>query len=269
MRGGRVITGATPHRLILFTFDDGPNVGSTPRLLDRLDEFGIKAVFFLNGTRITGTRQRTLEQRRIARDIVARGHWVGNHTFSHEQLPLANNERVAYQIDATRRAFERDLGERSWLFRPPGGARSARVDGLIESRGYTLMMWNLGTGDTQVDDAESVLQTWLRVLERRERENGERGGIVLLHDIHNHSVTAFVRIVRELQRRNCALLERGEELYDIVDDPRLFFQARSGSPMGTEANPLELEPEVLAQRQARLRVETSVRCTRRAAPDGV
>ena len=180
-----------------------------------------------------------------------------------------NNERVAFQMDETRRAFEREIGRRAWLFRPPGGARSARVDGLIESRGYTMMMWNLGTGDTQVDDPDAVLETWRRVLERRERENGELGGIILLHDIHQHSVTAFVRIVQDIHRRNCALLPRGEELYDIVDDPRLFFQARRGAAPGTATPPLVLPPEVLEARQARIRIETAVRCARRTAPEGV
>ena len=64
------------------------------------------------------------------------------------------------------------------------------------------------------------------MLERRERENGERGGVILLHDTHEWSVEAFPRIVAELQRRNCALLEQGEELYDIVGDPRWFHAPR-------------------------------------------
>jgi peptidoglycan/xylan/chitin deacetylase (PgdA/CDA1 family) len=238
-------------------------------LLSLLDRYGIKAIFFLNGNRITGSRGRHRAQAQIAREIIARGHWIGNHTFSHEQLPLVNNERVAFQLDETRRAFERELGRRGWLLRPPGGARSARTDGLVESRGYTMMMWNLGTGDTQVDDPDLVVETWKRVMERRERENGERGGIILLHDIHQHSVTAFVRIVQELHRRNCVLLEHGEELYDIVDDPGIFFEAREGAAPGTIANPLVLPPDVLEARQARLRVETAVRCARRRAREGV
>ena len=263
MRGGQVIQGGTPHRLLLFTFDDGPNAHTTPRLLHLLDQFGIKALFFLNANRIDGDSARERAQADIARDIVARGHFIGNHCFSHRQLPLANNAEVAFQIAGARRVFERTLGMRAWLFRPPGGARSARVDGLIESRGYTQMLWNLGTGDVQVSTPEEVVETWRRVMSRRERENREKGGIILLHDIHAHSVTAFVQIVADIRRRNCALLERGEELYDIVDDPRLFMTNRTNEEYGVNAPPLTLEPEVLARRQARLRIQTAVRCADR------
>src|SRR5690606_41552049 len=62
--------------------------------------------------------------------------------------------------------FERVLGERTWIMRPPGGARSARIDGLLAERGYTQMLWNLGTGDFQVRSADDVMRIWLRVLER-------------------------------------------------------------------------------------------------------
>jgi len=263
MRAGRVIEGATPHRLVLFTFDDGPNAHTTPRLLHLLDQLDIKAVFFLNANRIDGDSTRERTQADIARDIVARGHWIGNHSFSHQQLPLANNAEVAFQIDGARRIFERELGTRAWLFRPPGGARSARVDGLIESRGYTQMLWNLGTGDVQVSTPEEVVETWRRVMSRRERENDERGGIILLHDIHAHSVTAFVQIVADIRRRNCSLLERGEELFDIVDDPTLFMAPRNDEEYGVSAPALQLAPEVLARRQAKLRIETAVRCVER------
>ncbi|MCA9603291.1 MAG: polysaccharide deacetylase family protein, partial [Myxococcales bacterium] len=87
-RDGMVITGATPHRLILFTFDDGPHWKTTPRLLDMLDATGIHAVFFLTGDRLVGQGKRQDEQRALVKEIAARGHFVGNHTFAHVQLPL-------------------------------------------------------------------------------------------------------------------------------------------------------------------------------------
>ncbi len=257
---GLNITGATSHRLILFTFDDGPDRSTTPELLDRLDAAGVHAVFFLAGDRIRGDNQQQRDQAKIARDEVRRGHLVGNHTVDHRALPTLDSSVILEQLDASERIFQDVFGERPWLFRPPYGVHSERTDYLVESHGYTIILWNLGTGDPQVRSAEDVHTTWSRVFARRELENGERGGVVLLHDTHQWSVEGFTLIYDDLMARNCKLLEEGAELYDIVDDPSLFFAARNGAPAGTEAPPADVPAAVLAARQARVREATERRC---------
>lgn len=264
---GMPITGATPHRLILFTFDDGPDYIRTPKLLDSLDRAGVRAVFFLTANKLRGENRRERQHQAIARDIVRRGHLIGNHTLDHAQLPTLSDAEVRYQLVEAERVFERVLGERPWLLRPPGGARSERVDAIAAERGYTQMMWNLGTGDFLVRTPAEVLGTWRRVFERRTAEHGDRGGIILLHDTHEWSVEAFPLIVEELRRRNCDLLERDEELYDIVDDPRLFFAPRADAPPHLDASPAIPDPAILEARQERLREETRLRCTALAQSD--
>jgi hypothetical protein len=123
------------------------------------------------------------------------------------------------------------------------------------------MLWNLGTGDFQVRTSDAVLATFRAVLEREENERGVRGGIVLLHDIHQWSVEAFPRIVAMLEDRNCDLLDRGEELYDFVDDPGLFFVPRGDRSASAEAPFVELAPDVLETRQARARARAEAHCS--------
>jgi peptidoglycan/xylan/chitin deacetylase (PgdA/CDA1 family) len=256
-----VMTGATHHRLILFTFDDGPDHRYTRRLLDTLDRERIRAVFFLAARRFEGTYPRDRELASIAQEIVLRGHFVGNHTMDHLQLPLVTNVDLDAQITAADAVFERVLGERTWLMRPPGGGRSARVDAWLAERGYTQMLWNLGTGDFQVRTSDAVLATFRAVLDREENERGVRGGIVLLHDIHAWSVDAFPRIVGMLEDRNCDLLDAGEELYDFADDPALFFAPRGEAGASAEAPFVELAPEVLEARQRRARARAEAHCS--------
>jgi peptidoglycan/xylan/chitin deacetylase (PgdA/CDA1 family) len=246
--------------MFLFTFDDGPDVHTTPALLDRLDATGVRAIFFIPGVRIWGTTPRERRQAEIARDAVRRGHIVASHTFNHVQLPLMTKPEIIAELEVTERVFEKVFGSRPFLLRPPGGAYSKRVDDILREKRYTTMLWNIGTGDYQVRSADEVYQTWRRVLERRERENAERGGIVLMHDTHPWSVEAFQLIYDDLQRRNCDLLASGDELYDIVDDPSIFHTARVHEPAGTYAPPAQLHPTVLAARQSRLRREATVRC---------
>lgn len=259
-RDGLVMTGATPHRLILFTFDDGPDTRNTPQLLEALDTAGIKAVFFVTASRFSAQTPRQRAQAELAREIVRRGHVIANHTLNHSQLPLLDYDAIVHEVEEAERIIERTVGVRPWLFRPPGGGRSARTDRIIESRGYTNMLWNLGTGDFQVRTADDVVRTWLRVMDRRERDTGERGGIVLMHDTHRWSVEAFPRMVAELRSRNCDLLREGEELYDIVDDPSLFFTPRGDAEYGSEAPPTELREAELEARQTALRERAERRC---------
>ena len=100
---------------------------------------------------------------------------------------------------------------------------SKRVEWLLAENGYTSVIWAVYPADLEETTAEGVVRTFFRVLDRREQDTGDRGGIVLMHDTKRHSLEALPRIVEALERRNCGLLERGEELYDIVDDLGYFI----------------------------------------------
>ena len=127
------------------------------------------------------------------------------------------------------------------------------------------MLWNLGAADYQVKNAHDVLEIFRKVLDWRERENAGRGGIVLLHDTYAWSVDAFQLIWADLWARNCQLLARGEELYDIVPDLEFFYEARGTATASAPAQPADPAEPVLAERQARLRAEAKQRCS---ATDG-
>jgi peptidoglycan/xylan/chitin deacetylase (PgdA/CDA1 family) len=255
-----IISGATEHRMILFTFDDGPDVRTTPLLLDRLDAAGVKAVFFLTANRLGTDTPILRQQTALAREIVQRGHMVGNHTVDHVQMPLLDDDAAKQELLRSEAIFERVFGARPWIFRPPFGAHSERIDFHLAARDYTTVLWNLGAGDFQVRTAQEVFELWRRIFERRERERGERGGIVLLHDTYTWSVDAFQLIYSYLLDRNCELLARGEELFDVVDDPRFFFVPRGDAPPSALAPGAAQPPEVFEARQARLRDRTRQRC---------
>ena len=220
---GLTIQGGTKRRAILFTFDDGPSRRTTPRLLDMLDDLGIKAVFFVKSESFGSGNPWEREHAAIVREIVRRGHTVGNHTETHRQLPLLRNAEIEAELAVSERKIERALGSKLRLIRPPGGALSQRVEQLLGENGYTSVMWALYGGDLEVSTPEDVVRTFFRVLERQEREVGDRGGILLMHDTKAHSLDAVPRLVSALQRRNCKLLAAGEELYDIVDDLGYFI----------------------------------------------
>jgi len=244
---GLKLSGATRRRMLLFSFDDGPSRSTTPRLLDVLDELGITALFFVTSESFGNGNPWEREHAEIVRDIVRRGHTIGNHTETHRQLPLLRNEEIEAELRRSAGKIAWTIGSYPRLIRPPGGALSKRVEQILGDHEYTSVMWAIYPEDLEANTPDQVVRAFFRVLDRRERDTGHRGGIVLMHDTKSHTAAALPRIVDALEERNCALLDAGEELYDIVDDLGYFIPGY---------NP----DQTLSDRQSILAAETARRC---------
>ncbi|MBK8171151.1 MAG: polysaccharide deacetylase family protein [Sandaracinaceae bacterium] len=232
----RVIMGSTHHRRIHFTFDDGPEPRTTPAMLQALDELHVKATFFLSAWRLDANRRGADERAVIAQEILRRGHAIGSHSFQHEPMPPMSEAGVVDQIERSGSILTRVVGFRPVFFRPPHGLRSTRVDSELARRDYTTVIWNLNPTDYSVRDAETVLHHFNNMLRYRVEHENVLGGIVLMHDTHMWSVEGFRLIYNELMTRNCELLQRNEELFDIVDtlEPFLYPEGQEPASLGTE-----------------------------------
>ena len=261
LRDGLVITGSTAHRLVHFTFDDGPDPRYTPALLDELDAARIKATFFFSANRFHGRSKRSRQAIELGREVLRRGHQVGSHSVRHARMSRMSRAEVVEQLDQSEQAFERVFGARTFLFRPPFGSRSAMVDRLLAARGYTRVEWNIGLADWVEREPEEILRTWKKVLKRNQKNEGELGGVVLMHDTDPRTVATFRLIIDDIRQRNCELLARSEELFDIVDDLSLFHAPRGEVPAGTDAPPAPVDEESFRKRQAELREAVRRRCS--------
>lgn len=246
LQGGGLVTGATPRRMLHFTFDDGPTAENTPRLLDELDRAGIKATFFFSTSRFASRERRNAHALELAREVARRGHHLGAHGFDHIRMARLRPLELRSELTSSEAMFQRAFGERTYLFRPPFGSRNRALDRMLQEGRYLTVMWNVGLADWVARDPEQLRKIFWRVLSRNERLDGERGGLVLLHDSHDWSIQAFERIADSIAARNCELLQKGEELYDVVDslDPWI-------TPPTDEA---------YAARQLGLREKTQARC---------
>ncbi|MFI4933248.1 MAG: polysaccharide deacetylase family protein [Caulobacterales bacterium] len=125
------------------TFDNGPDLVATPQVLDVLDAAEVKATFFMLGRMLAKPGART-----IADDVLARGHRIGNHTWSHRQLGSLPPAEAVQEIDRTQ-ALLGDLTDADRLFRPAAGGgvigpqmmSPAASDRLIADR-YSCVLWN-------------------------------------------------------------------------------------------------------------------------------
>ncbi len=158
---------------IFLTLDDGPHEIFTPRILDILDGYGVKATFFLLGARIKGNEK-------IIRRMHASGHSIGIHGYDHISLLRKSREEIRKQILDTKKNLESLIGEAVKIFRPPYGKFNRATIKECRSLSLQLVMWSFMTYDFDMQlsdrDLTNIFQKKLRA-----------GDIVVLHDGNGNS----------------------------------------------------------------------------------
>lgn len=186
--------GRTVKGYVALTFDDGPWPGTTERLLDGLDQRGVKATFFLVGERVESMPD-------TVRRISDSGHQVGLHTWDHVPLTGLSPRQIGAQLDPSRACLDALLGKEDRMFRPPFGF----VDETLKTcAGTPLIGWSVDTEDWKDRNVSRIL----KVVE----DECEDGAIFLMHDIFDSSVTAALDCVDWLM----------EEGYYLVTVEELF-----------------------------------------------
>ncbi len=152
---------------IALTFDDGPHPRYTREILDILAEYGIKATFFVVG-------QNAAYYPELVREEVNRGHEVGNHTFSHANLRLAEYGVMCSEITETERLIYENTEFRARLLRPPEGIYSQAVCDAAADFDYTIVLWSVDTKDWAHNPSEKIAEQILTEV--------KGGDIILFHD---------------------------------------------------------------------------------------
>ncbi|HUT77840.1 MAG TPA: polysaccharide deacetylase family protein [Polyangia bacterium] len=218
---GQIVRGTERPGTIAFTFDDGPDHRSTPVLLDQLDRYGIKVAFFVNGHRFHHRTAGGIENQAVLRDIHRRGHFIGNHTFTHKDITPLNDEGWRLEVTQGEQVVQNITGQRPHLFRPPFGRADTGAVQRLSREGYTVVMWNLDPLDWKAATAADLLARTRAVV-----EENPQGGILLLHDTNRNTVEAFGPIVEWLQDRNAKLAAEGRPGLEIVGIEHYVMRCR-------------------------------------------
>jgi peptidoglycan/xylan/chitin deacetylase (PgdA/CDA1 family) len=154
---------------VLLTIDDGPDPVDTPALLDLLDRHGRKAVFFVIGDKVRRYPD-------LAREIVRRGHELGNHTMTHPagSMWCAGSARTRREIVECSRAIEEVAGVRPRWFRAPAGHRNWFTHPVLREEGLELVGWTRRGYDTVRTDVPGIV--------KRLTVDARDGDILLLHE---------------------------------------------------------------------------------------
>lgn len=186
----RLPPAAIARREVALTIDDGPDPDVTPAVLDLLDRLAIRATFFCTGERV-------LAHRSIARDIVARGHAIENHSHRHRHhFSLSGPRALDREIDAAQRAIADTVGRAPRFFRAPAGLRNVFLQGALDRHDLMLASWTRRGFDTVRGDADAVAARLVGGL--------AAGDVLLLHDGHAARTTAGAPVVVDVLPRLAA-----------------------------------------------------------------
>jgi peptidoglycan/xylan/chitin deacetylase (PgdA/CDA1 family) len=199
------------ERLVLLTFDDGPDLQGTPRILDELDRRNLKAVFFVMGQHIVRNRPEDLARRDLLRKLAVHGHHVGNHTMSHKDL-CRNPDALAEEVDRAAELITYATGVRPRLFRSPYGARCHSLDRALAERDLVQVGWNADPREWR-GDSENAIFTYVT----NRLAHASAPVILLLHDKNLAAVQALPRILDWIEREKERAAHGGGVPIRIVD----------------------------------------------------
>lgn len=190
---GKMITHVnTREKAVAFTYDDGPNPPYTNKLLDVLNEFNAKATFFAVGEHIENNLETT-------RRMLAEGHELGNHSYSHKQLVSQSLNTIRSEIQRTDDLLLTLGASSETLFRAPYGLKRIRLPWELARRKKTNVLWDVDPRDFENPGAETIANSIVR--------NVKPGSIILMHDgmydgspDRSQTVTATKLALQQLQK---------------------------------------------------------------------
>lgn len=153
---------------VALTFDDGPDLASTPAFLDVLDRLGWRATFFLLGSQVKRAG-------RLPQEIVARGHEVGVHGDEHVSHLRRSSSWTTRDVLAAKDAISGAAGVVPTWFRPPYGAIAASSLVAAHRAGLQTVLWTCWGKDWRADATPRRITETIEAARRP-------GATVLLHD---------------------------------------------------------------------------------------
>lgn len=156
----------TARKVIALTFDDGPHPVNTPEILKVLRKFDVKATFYVVGFEVDLFPS-------ILREVVAQGHEIGNHTYTHPHLSDLSPEQQRAEIDLTNQSIEKAANLKPMTFRPPFLEYDDSLLEVSASLGYPVIN-GYSSDDWSIPGVDHIVDSILNQI--------GSGVIILCHD---------------------------------------------------------------------------------------
>ena len=162
----------TDKQIVALTFDDGPTKQKTDEILKILEEENITATFFLIGSEIENNQGETEK-------IVAKGHEIGNHSFSHDRMILVSPSFVKDELEKTDELIRRAGYRGEILFRPPYGKKLFTLPWYLAQNKRKSITWDVEAETYEKQSADLIAHTI---------EHTKNGSIILLHVMYDSNI---------------------------------------------------------------------------------
>lgn len=177
----------TNEKVIALTFDDGPLPEATEQIIHLLAAENVRATFFVTGNAIELHPD-------SAKSLIAAGHQIGNHSYSHQRMVLMGYDTVAAEIDKTNQLI-RNLGYREDIvFRPPYGKKLFTLPYYLSQKNITSITWDVEP-ESYPDIAADSQQIAQHVV-----DNVRPGSIILLHVMFKSREPSMLAVPAIVQR---------------------------------------------------------------------
>lgn len=223
---GSVIYSCVRNGDVALTFDDGPYI-YTPRLLDVLAQYNVKATFFVVGSNGNGDIDKVTQWSDIIKRTYSQGHQIASHTWDHADLTTLSSAARREEMYKTEQALANILGFFPTYMRPPylGFDSASEVD--MADLGYHVISTNLDTKDYANDSPELIVNSERIFDQYTASDPGSSNYIVLNHDVHRETVYTLAEYeIQRLRSRGFRAVTVGECL---GDDPANWYRSASRS----------------------------------------
>ncbi|MFK3958817.1 polysaccharide deacetylase family protein [Guptibacillus hwajinpoensis] len=179
------------EKYVALTFDDGPSMQVTPRVLKILKQHDAKATFFMLGSQVE-------KYPSIAERVANSGHEIGNHTEHHMDLTKVGKPQMVQEIQSSNQKIQDATGQSPTLIRPPYGAINSKVEKVARDNGSSLILWSVDSLDWKSKNAEAINQVV--------QNEVVSGSIILLHDVHPTTANALPKLLTTLEEEGYQFL---------------------------------------------------------------
>lgn len=241
-------------KLIALTFDDGPGLDSTRKILRVLKENDSLATFFTVGYNLD-------EHPEVAKEAFDMGCEIGNHTLGHKYLTKISQAEVKEQIQGNNAKIKEITGVECKYLRAPGGF----TQGVTDIAGMPFIGWNVDTNDWKYKDAshqgrsEVQRQADINKIVEHVIANSDKGSIVLMHDIYNFTADVVEALVPRLIAEGYKLVTLTElfDAYGIKAENGQVYRFVEPETVTTPAAPVAPGKYVISTSSGALNLRSS------------
>ncbi|KAF1940455.1 glycoside hydrolase/deacetylase [Clathrospora elynae] len=233
--GGDGIYACQNAGTVAITYDDGPYI-YTDSVLDQFASFGFKATFFITGINNgKGAIDTTASWSNVIKRMVAEGHQVGSHTWSHQDLSVISDTQRYDQMVKNEIAIRNILGKYPTYMRPPYSSCNAACQAVMGQLGYVISYFDLDTDDyNQLSNIQVAKDNFKRILDATAGGPATGDRLAIAHDIHEATALSLTGYMLQYLKDQGY---RGVTMGECMGDPEANWYRTSGEGGSTSPPP--------------------------------